>query len=133
MSSFPTRAVLSVCLVFSSGVLLGALGHRYFALKEVSAGPPQRRSMDDMRKMYLQEMKDKLNLNSKQLEDLKVVLDETGTKYRNIREKYRPEMQAIQDEQVTRINAMLNPEQQSAYEQLRKEREERKKKQDRDK
>lgn len=130
MSRFPAKVVLSVCLVFGSGVLLGALGHRYFALKEVSASPPPRRSMDEMRKLYLEEMKDRLGLSSKQVEDLKVVLDETGAKFRGIREKYRPEMQAIQEEQVSRINAMLTAEQQTAYEQLRKERDEQRKKRD---
>ena len=89
--------------------------------------------MDDMRKMYLQEMKDRLSLSSKQMDDLQVVLDETGAKYRDIREKYRPEMQAIQDEQVARINVLLSAEQQQEYAKLRKERDEKRKKKDREK
>jgi hypothetical protein len=131
MSRTPLKAVLALVIVFSSGVLVGALGHRYFSLREVEAGRPPRRSMDDMRKMYLQEMKDRLQLSSKQMEDLKVVLDETGAKYGAVREKYRPEMQAIQDEQVSRINALLSSEQQEQYARLRQEREDRRKKHNR--
>lgn len=122
MSRFPAKVVMSVCLVFTSGLLLGALGYRYFSLKEVSAGPPQRRSMEDMRKQYLEEMRQRLKLNAQQYEDMKVIVDETGAKFRIIREKYRPEMQAIQEEQASRINEILSSEQQKAYEQLRKER-----------
>jgi hypothetical protein len=133
MSRSPAKVALALGLVFASGVLLGGLGHRYFSLREVEAGRPARRSMDDVRKMYLEEMKDRLSLSSKQLEDLRVVLDETGAKYKDIREKYRPEMQSIQDEQVARINALLSSEQQKEYAKLRQERDERRKKKDRDK
>lgn len=129
----PAKAILALCLVFVSGVVLGGLGHRYFSLREVEASRPRRPSMEEMRKMYLQEMKDRLNLNSKQLDDLRVVLDQTDAKYKEVREKYRPEMQAIQDEQVTRINSLLSPEQQTEYAKLRKEREERRRKKERDK
>lgn len=83
--------------------------------------------------MYIQEMTDRLNLNSRQLEDLRVVLDQTDAKYREVREKFRPEMQAIQDEQISRINALLSAEQQQDYAKLRKEREDRRKKKDREK
>ncbi len=132
MNRFPAKVVLSVFLVFVSGVLLGALGYRYYMLKEVSAGGPPRRSMEDMRKMYLEEMRQRLKLNPQQYEDMKVIVDETGAKFRILREKSRPEMQAIQEEQVSRINDILSPEQQKAYEQLRKERDEQKRRRDRD-
>jgi hypothetical protein len=129
----PAKAFLALGLVFVSGIVLGGLGHRYFSLREVEASRPRRPSMEEMRKMYLQEMKDRLNLSSKQLDDLRVVLDQTDAKYKEVREKYRPEMQAIQDEQVTRINSLLSAEQQQEYAKLRKEREERRRKKDRDK
>lgn len=129
----PAKAFLALGLVFVSGIVLGGLGHRYFSLREVEASRPRRPSMEEMRKMYLQEMKDRLHLSSKQLDDLRIVLDQTDAKYKEIREKYRPEMQAIQEEQVTRINALLSGEQQQEYAKLRKEREERRRKKDRDK
>ncbi|NWF84112.1 MAG: hypothetical protein HXY18_09820 [Bryobacteraceae bacterium] len=129
----PAKAFLALGLVFVSGIVLGGLGHRYFSLREVEASKPRRPSMEEMRKMYLQEMKDRLNLSSKQLDDLRVVLDQTDAKYKEVREKYRPEMQAIQDEQVTRINSLLSAEQQQEYAKLRKERDERRRKKDRDK
>lgn len=133
MNGIPAKAYLALVIVFSSGILVGALGHRYFSLKEVEASRPPRRSMDDMRKMYVQEMKDRLQLSSKQIQDLTVVLDETGAKFGAVREKYRPEMQAIQDEQVGRINALLSAEQQEQYAKLRQEREDRRKKREKEK
>jgi Spy/CpxP family protein refolding chaperone len=61
---------------------------------------------------------------------LGVILDETEAKFKVVRDRTRPEMKVIQDDQVAAITAMLTPEQRSEYEKLRKEREERRKKRD---
>ncbi len=86
MNRSPAKAFLALGLVFVSGVVLGGLGQRYFSLREVEASRPRRPSMEEMRRMYIQEMTDRLNLNSRQLEDLRVVLDQTDAKYREVRE-----------------------------------------------
>ncbi len=118
--------VLSLLVVFASGAVVGALGHRYYALNTVVAkeGP---KSPEEYRRLYMSEMHSRLKLNADQEQKLAKILDETRDKFRAQREKARPEMKAIQDEQVARINEMLSPEQQTEYDKLRKERDEKRK------
>jgi hypothetical protein len=113
--------------VFLSGTIVGALGHRYYYLHSVRAGAPPQRSPEDYRKSYMSEMKSRLNLSPEQAAGIEKILDLTRDRFRDLREKYRPEMKQIQDEQVAQITALLRPDQQGEYARLRKEREERRK------
>ena len=113
--------VLSLVLVFASGTVVGALAHRYYALNTVSAKSTPK-TPEEMRQAYMTEMQSRLKLSSEQTVKLGEILDETRQKFRDLREKHRPEMRAIQDGQVERINAMLSAQQQAEYAQMRKER-----------
>ncbi len=115
--------VLSLFLVFGSGAVVGALGHRYYMASAVKAAPPAPKSPEDYRKAYTDEMRQRLTLSQAQTERLSEILDETRDKFRALREKHRPETKAIQDEQVANINAMLTPTQQKEYAKMRAERE----------
>nr|MCU0246613.1 hypothetical protein [Bryobacter sp.] len=53
------------------------------------------------------------------------ILDYTRDRYRAARERMRPEMKQIQDEQAEKIRAMLNEKQRSEYEKILEERERR--------
>lgn len=118
--------VLSLLLVFASGAVVGALGHRYYSLNTVVAkGVPK--SPEEYRKEYMAEMQSRLKLDSSQEHKLAQILDDTREKFRLHREKTRPEMKAIQDEQVARINDMLSPAQQTEYARMRKERDDKRK------
>jgi hypothetical protein len=72
-------------------------------------------------------MHSRLKLSGSQVKQLEVILDETRDKFRDFREKQRPGMKAIQDEQTARITAMLDEGQRREYEKMRQEREERRK------
>ncbi len=116
---------LSLILVFVSGVAVGALGHRYFAVP-----PPKetRKSPEDYRRAYVAEMTKRLKLDMQQVQRLNTIMDDTRQKFRDLRDKQAPDVKAIQDSQVAAINSMLSPEQQAEYAKMRKEREEKKKK-----
>lgn len=119
---------LYLSLVFVSGAAVGALGHRYFVQQpQVSAERKARPTPEEFRRMYMAEMRGRLKLSDDQAAKLEVILDDTRTRYREMREKHRPEMKAIQDEQVLRINAILSADQQTEYTKMREERERRKK------
>lgn len=129
MKPFNRNLAISLTLVFLSGLALGALGYRYYAQKTAVTRenrPP--RSPREFRAAYTSEMKSRLKLSDDQVTRLTNILDETEAKYKEVRERTRPEMKAIQDGQVAAINAMLSPEQQSEYAKMRKERDERRKK-----
>src|SRR5947209_6480676 len=111
-------ALLFAVLLFSCGVAIGALGHRYYASSVVMA-----RSAEDFRHRYVSEMQDKLKLTPKQVAQLQVILDETKAKTRAVREQYRPAVASVKEEQVRRVKSILNPEQVPAYERLVAERE----------
>lgn len=118
----------SLLLVFASGAVLGALGYRYYNLKTVAAvAPGAGRSPEEFRKRYMATMRDRLKLTPKQEESLSGILDETRDKYRVFWEKHGDERKQIEDNQVTRINSILDEAQQGEYAAMRKEREERRK------
>ena len=119
----PHLAVLIyVVLTFVSGVLVGAVGHKLYTARTAAerSGP---RSPEDYRRRYLEEMRSRLKLNDSQMTQLNSILDATRERWRQLREKDRPEMKAIQDEQVERILAILDEPQRAEYEKMRQERE----------
>lgn len=119
-----------VFLVFLSGALVGVAGHRLYATRGVSADA-QPTSPEDFRRQYVQEMTSRLKLNAEQVSQLNVILDDTRARYRSLKDKYKPEMKTIQEEQVQKVREFLSEEQRVEYEKLRKEREARRKAHDR--
>lgn len=117
---------LSLILVFASGVVVGALGYKSLGQSEQKKDSPPR-TPEEFRKAYLAEMRARLKLSEEQVQKLNTILDETREKYRQLREKQRPEMKAIQEGQTSEINSMLSAEQQQEYAKMRREREEKKK------
>lgn len=126
------RANLSVTLsmlaVFSSGILVGAIGHRLYAVRTVIADrdkPPGRPSPEEFRRRYVEEMKTRLQLDQTQLAQLNRILDDTREKFRAMKERQRPQADQIKEEQRSNIRAMLNASQRPEYEKMLEEREKR--------
>lgn len=117
-------ALALAVLLFGSGIAVGALGHRYYAATAVSAnGEPH--SAEDFRRHYIDEMQSKLHLTPDQLHQLDAILDDTKAKFKAVRDEYRPQMMKIRNDQISRVKAILTPQQVPAYEQLVAERERR--------
>jgi hypothetical protein len=108
--------------VFVSGAVVGALGHRLYTVRTVDAAP-QRRSPAEFRRQYINDMRGRLQLDDAQAARLEEVLDRTRARFREFNEKHKPELTEIQETQVHEIEGFLRPEQQTLYEQYRKERE----------
>jgi hypothetical protein len=117
--------LLSLALVFVSGVVVGGVAGKYYFSQAASAkaGPP--RSPEDFRRVYMAELNTRLKLTPEQYKQVEVILDETRAKFMELREKHRPEMDAIHARQVDEMNAILSSEQQAEYAKMRKEREDR--------
>jgi Spy/CpxP family protein refolding chaperone len=116
-------AALYAVLVFLSGVLVGGFGYRLYVGSSVNASAHP--SPEDFKRRYMAEMQSRLKLNPDQMNQLSGILDVTRDQYRAFREKHKPEMQAIQDDQVRRINSILTMEQRAEYDKMRQEREKR--------
>ena len=114
-----TAAFLSL-LLFLSGAVVGALAHRYYTATVVSA-----KTAADFRERYVSEMQSRLKLTPSQVDQLETILDETKSQYKAVRDQYHPAMLKIRNEQISRVKAILTPQQVLVYEQLVAERERR--------
>jgi len=111
-------------LVFFSGALVGGLSYRLYSMNTVNAssGSP-RPSPEEFRRRYIEGMRTKVNLDEKQIEQVNQILDETRAQFDQMRAKQRADGQAIQNQQVARITAILRDDQKASYEAFRAERE----------
>ncbi len=107
-------------LIFSGGAAVGGLGHRLYSSSPVSAtaGPVK---PDEWRKKFTEEMQTRVKLTPDQMGRLDVILDESKVLFDQVRSKYRPEMKAIYDAQVHRVQAILDEEQNKEYATIREE------------
>jgi Spy/CpxP family protein refolding chaperone len=112
---------LYLLLLFLSGVAVGAFGLRLYTLNSVRAGG--RPSPEEFRRKYIVEMRSRLKLTDDQTSKLGPILDETRKQFRELREKHRPELKAIQDEQTQKIRALLTDAQQAEFSRFQQERE----------
>jgi Spy/CpxP family protein refolding chaperone len=112
-------AALLALLLFCSGAVVGALGHRYYTDTVIA------KSAEDFRHHYVTEMRTRLHLTPAQVTQLEAILDDTKAKYKAVRDSYHPEMVKIRNEQIGRVKSILTPEQIPAYEQLVAEHEQR--------
>jgi hypothetical protein len=121
-------SILYVALVFLSGVAVGGFAYRLYAINQVVAAKP-----DEYLRQYLDEMHSRLILSSDQMSQLSNIMATTKTRFHDVKAKWdkeakrlrQPEMKAIQEDQIRQINGILSHDQQSEYEKLRVEREQR--------
>lgn len=108
-------------LVFAGGVAVGGFGHRLYTVKGVSA-TTKRKTPEEYRRSYMREMRDRLKLTDAQAVDVENVLDATRDRYREFRERTKPEMEKIMLDQTSQIRGILSAEQMSEYDKMRAER-----------
>ena len=117
-------AVIYLVLVFASGILVGIVSHRLYVTTTVNANnsvaPP--RTMDDIRKRYLADMRAKVGVNDAQIGSINQILDETKRKFDELHRQEKPLRDKSQQEQVESIRALLTDDQRTAYEKWREER-----------
>lgn len=118
-------------LIFASGIIVGSLGTRLYNARAVSAGtvkPPAKPSPEEYRHQYVSEMQDRLKLTPDQMTRLNEILDNTGAKAHSERERHSDAMKAIREEHANLVRNILNDEQRPEYEKIRREHQERAKK-----
>src|SRR6266849_9659188 len=109
-------------LLFLSGVAVGAFGLRLYTLNSVNASVNPS-NPEEFRRRYVGELRARLKLTDDQVARLGPILDETRQRYHDLHEKHKPEMKAVQEDQVQKIRAILTDAQQSEYTKLLDERE----------
>ncbi len=116
-------AAVLAAIIFSLGTVTGILAHRLYVANAVSAS-------EDWRVRYLHEMHSRLNLSARQMDQLNDILDGTRAKVREVRDRYKPEMMQIKQEQIAQIRSVLKPEQASEYSKMVTEQEKKAQEQD---
>jgi hypothetical protein len=114
--------VVYLALVFLSGVLVGGVGLGLYHARSVSA-KTNPCTAEAVRRRYVDDLTSRLQLRPEQVQKLTAILDDTHQRYKALREKYRPELKAIQGEQAASIRSILDETQRGEYEKVRQERE----------
>jgi hypothetical protein len=114
MKRIRLAAVGFAILLFGSGVVVGALGHRYYETGVVNA----KSSPDSYRQRYVGEMRSRLKLTPEQVQQLEAIMAGTKSRFKALRDASRPQMSEIKRQHVEKVKAMLTPEQLPVYEQL---------------
>jgi len=122
MKRIPYSVIISLLIVFLSGVVVGGFSHHLYTTKSVSA-KTRPRSPEEYRQRYVSEMKSRLKLSEEQVARLNTILDQTKAGFREFHERTKPEMKRLQDEQADKIRAVLDDSQRTEYERMRRERE----------
>lgn len=123
-----STVALYLGLVFVCGGVLGffanrlyATGYRFFAPTTASAAqnPP---TPAEFRKWLVGQYQKRLSLSDDQVQKLNVILDESQRQVNAIHAEMDPQLDAVRQNQITRMNLMLSPDQQAQYEKMRQER-----------
>ena len=111
-------------LVFSSGAALGVFSDHLYTTKTVLATSIATKNDPALyRRKYIEEMRNRLKLDSKQVATLSQILEETEVQMHDLHQKYKPEMTSIHNAQVDRVKGILTEPQRNEYQNMLAERE----------
>jgi Spy/CpxP family protein refolding chaperone len=115
------RAVLYLVLVFLLGLALGGLGMVWAGRHGWSyAGAERQRAPRGVAWLCRE-----LGLSAEQRQQVETILDEMGSAYREIRQRTRPEYEAVRQQGRDRIRAVLTEQQRARFEEWVREMDER--------
>jgi Spy/CpxP family protein refolding chaperone len=116
-------ALLSLLLVFLSGVLVGGFAYRLYNVSVIAApNNAKRPDPEDARRHIVADMRDHLKLDARQVDQLQQIFDQTRDQFHQIHDKMNAEGQAIHVGQIEKVKAILRAEQLPLYDQWRAER-----------
>jgi hypothetical protein len=120
-----SSALLSLILVFLSGILVGSVSYRLYMVNSVNsggapAGRPQA-NPEEVRKKRVAEMKEKVKLDDDQVAKLNIIYDTTKQQFDALKKRGDQEAHSIWDKQRDAVRAILRPDQLPLYESHLKE------------
>lgn len=117
------RVYLYFAVTFLLGVLAGGAGMLFYGWRMV---PPK----ESMQERILRRMTRNLDLNPNQVQQIRAIMEGTGSKIDALRKQHRPEFDAILTESRDRIRKLLTPEQATKFDEMVKKFEERRNRRD---
>jgi Spy/CpxP family protein refolding chaperone len=117
-------ALLSLLLVFLSGVLVGGFAYRLYNVSVIAAPNNARRpDPEEARRHIVADMRDHLKLDARQVDQLQQIFDETRDQFHQMHDRMNAEGQALHNGQIEKVKAILRAEQLPLYDHWRAERE----------
>lgn len=122
---------LYVGLVFACGAVVGFFANRLYTASAVNANvqknPP---TPEEVRRYVVGQLQKRLNLSDDQMQKLNLILDESQAQVMAIHGQMDPQLDAVRQNQITRMKLMLTPDQQVEYDKWREDRQKERQKQD---
>jgi len=116
-------AAAYLILVFASGILVGIVSHRLYMTTTASANvAPAPRSMQEFKRRYLADMRQKVHATDAQISEVDRILDDTKRKFDNLHAQEKPLRDKIQQDQLNQIRALLDDQQRDAFNRWHEER-----------
>jgi Spy/CpxP family protein refolding chaperone len=117
-------ALITLLLVFLSGVLVGGLAYRLYNVSVVAAPSNAKRpDPEEARRHIVADMRDHLKLDAGQVDQLQQIFDQTRDQFHQMHDRMNAEGQAIHTSHAEKVKAILRPDQLPLYDQWRAERE----------
>ena len=114
------KAIIGIMLVFLLGAASGAIVthmiHRARFESFIKGGPEVREDV------LVSRLTRKLDLDAQQQAKVRTIIHENHLAMRQVRNMYRPQIQAILEQGQARINQLLRPDQQEKFRQIVEER-----------
>ena len=119
-----SSALVSLLLVFLSGVLVGGFAYRLYNVS-VAAGPNNGKKADpeEARRHIVADMRNRLKLDAHQVDQLQQIFDQTRDQFHQMHDRMNAEGQAIHTSHLERIKTILRADQLPLYDQWRADRE----------
>lgn len=109
-------AILAVCALFISGVVIGALGmHLFYAQRLMRPGEPPAMAG----RLFGAHLARRLDLSEEQQEEIRAILEESRREGEELRNRMRPEVEMLMQRTRAAIEEVLTPEQQEKFEEMR--------------
>ena len=116
------RPIFGVVMVFLLGILCGSLAtHLLYSCRYDSL---MRGRGEAHEEMVVNRLERKLDLDERQLPQVRAIVHETHEGITALRRQTRPQMEALFESARTRISALLTPEQREKFERMVAERKE---------
>jgi hypothetical protein len=126
MPKSKVSAFLSVLLVFASGVAMGAVGYRLYAVKAVVNPAPPKKTPEEARKLIFSSLKDAVKLDAQQSAQIQKIYDDEGEWFMQAHKKFDAQMDQIHHQaaherdlmheaSVAKIRTVLRADQEPLY------------------
>ncbi len=118
-----SRATISlyVGLWVACGGVLGFFANRLYTAATVNANANAKKGPQDPRKSLVGMFQTRLKLSDDQIQKLNLILDESQAQVMAIHGQMDPQLDAVRQNQITRMKLMLTPEQEPEYEKMLQE------------